>query len=186
MSVRIVQVDAFTSEAFRGNPAAVCVLPRGGDPAWMQRVAREMNLSETAFLARRDGGEYDLRWFTPAVEETADPRKDAHFAGARVGLDYRSRLSATVVHDGLFTANANLTALSDYSVNARSAVSVSLSRRLALRVGLQLLYEGDPAPEDVAVIARAAVLDPDGMPGSGDELFETLVDGGATITLGSG
>ena len=68
MSVRIVQVDAFTSEAFRGNPAAVCVLPRGADSAWMQRVAREMNLSETAFLARRDGGEYDLRWFTPAVE----------------------------------------------------------------------------------------------------------------------
>ena len=124
--------------------------------------------------------------YTSRDEETADPRKDAHFAGARVGLDYRSRLGATVVHDGLFTANANLTALSDYSVNARSAVSVSLSRRLALRVGLQLLYESDPAPEDVAVIARAAVLDPDGMPGSGDELFETLADGGATITLGSG
>ena len=122
--------------------------------------------------------------FTSRDEETYDPEKDARFAGARVGLDYRSRLSATVVHDGLFTVNANLTALSDYSVNARSAVSVSLSRHLALRVGLQLLYENDPAPEEVAVIARAAVLDPDGRPGSGDELYETAPDGGTTVALG--
>ncbi len=68
MRVRIIQVDAFTREPFGGNPAAVCVLPRPADPAWMQRVAREMNLSETAFLVRRESSEYDLRWFTPAVE----------------------------------------------------------------------------------------------------------------------
>ncbi len=68
MSLTIVQVDAFTREPFGGNPAAVCVLPRPADPAWMQRVAREMNLSETAFLVSRGSGEYDLRWFTPAVE----------------------------------------------------------------------------------------------------------------------
>ncbi len=68
MSVTIIQVDAFTGEPFGGNPAAVCVLPRPADGAWMQRVAREMNLSETAFLVGRGAGEYDLRWFTPAVE----------------------------------------------------------------------------------------------------------------------
>ena len=68
MSLTIVQVDAFTREPFRGNPAAVCVLRRPADAAWMQRVAREMNLSETAFLVGRESGEYDLRWFTPAVE----------------------------------------------------------------------------------------------------------------------
>ena len=68
MGLTIVQVDAFTREPFGGNPAAVCVLPRPADPAWMQRVAREMNLSETAFLVDRESGEYDLRWFTPAVE----------------------------------------------------------------------------------------------------------------------
>ena len=68
MSVTIIQVDAFTGEPFGGNPAAVCVLPRPADPAWMQRVAREMNLSETAFLVGRASGGYDLRWFTPAVE----------------------------------------------------------------------------------------------------------------------
>jgi PhzF family phenazine biosynthesis protein len=67
MSLPIVQVDAFTSRPFEGNPAAVCVLPAARDAAWMQNVAREMNLSETAFLVRGESA-YDLRWFTPATE----------------------------------------------------------------------------------------------------------------------
>src|SRR5947209_4818517 len=65
--LRITQVDAFTNRPFAGNPAAVCILPKAAEPAWMQNVAREMNLAETAFLVRRPDG-YDLRWFTPAVE----------------------------------------------------------------------------------------------------------------------
>ena len=68
MAQNITQVDAFTSEPFGGNPAAVCLLPAPADATWMQRVAREMNLSETAFLVRREAGGFDLRWFTPAVE----------------------------------------------------------------------------------------------------------------------
>lgn len=67
MPQRITQVDAFTHKRFTGNPAAVCILAEPADEAWMRDVAREMNLSETAFLLRRDDG-YDLRWFTPAVE----------------------------------------------------------------------------------------------------------------------
>jgi PhzF family phenazine biosynthesis protein len=67
MAVRITQVNAFTNRPFGGNPAAVCVLPEPRPDAWMQDIAREMNLSETAFLMPRNGG-YDLRWFTPAVE----------------------------------------------------------------------------------------------------------------------
>ena len=67
MSLPIVQVDAFTSRPFEGNPAAVCVLPAARDAEWMQNVAREMNLSETAFLVRGESA-YDLRWFTPATE----------------------------------------------------------------------------------------------------------------------
>ena len=68
MRLTVTHVDAFSGEAFGGNPAAVCLLPGPADAAWMQRVSREMNLSETAFLVRRDDGEYDLRWFTPVVE----------------------------------------------------------------------------------------------------------------------
>jgi PhzF family phenazine biosynthesis protein len=67
MSLTVTQVDAFTSEPFKGNPAAVCVLPEEHDPEWMQNVAREMNLAETAFLLPRADG-YGLRWFTPTVE----------------------------------------------------------------------------------------------------------------------
>jgi PhzF family phenazine biosynthesis protein len=67
MGQRIVQVDAFTDTPFRGNPAAVCILDRPASEAWMQAVAREMNLSETAFLHPIEDG-YALRWFTPAVE----------------------------------------------------------------------------------------------------------------------
>lgn len=67
MGLRIVTVDAFTDVPFAGNPAAVCVLPGPRDDAWMKSVAREMNLSETAFLVKQEGG-YSLRWFTPLVE----------------------------------------------------------------------------------------------------------------------
>jgi PhzF family phenazine biosynthesis protein len=67
MAIRIVQVDAFTNRPFAGNPAAVCVLQEPKSDQWMRDVAREMNLSETAFLTPQNGG-YNLRWLTPAVE----------------------------------------------------------------------------------------------------------------------
>ncbi len=67
MGQPILQVDAFTDRPFAGNPAAVCVLPELRDAAWMQRVAADMNLAETAFLARQEDG-FQLRWFTPTVE----------------------------------------------------------------------------------------------------------------------
>jgi PhzF family phenazine biosynthesis protein len=65
--MKIYQVDAFTDKPFMGNPAGVCVLPGPKDDTWMQNVAREMNLSETAFLQQQADG-FRLRWFTPAVE----------------------------------------------------------------------------------------------------------------------
>jgi len=66
--LRLLHIDAFTSQAFRGNPAAVCLLDAERDADWMQNVAAEMNLSETAFVLRREDGDHSLRWFTPAVE----------------------------------------------------------------------------------------------------------------------
>ncbi len=67
MGIKIYQVDAFTDKPFRGNPAAVCILNEPRTKEWMQNVAREMNLSETAFLIKQKGG-FNLRWFTPKVE----------------------------------------------------------------------------------------------------------------------
>ena len=63
----ISQIDAFADRPFTGNPAAVCMPADSRSDEWMQLVAREMNLSETAYLTRRDDG-FGLRWFTPAVE----------------------------------------------------------------------------------------------------------------------
>jgi PhzF family phenazine biosynthesis protein len=68
MSQSIYIVDAFTSHPYQGNPAAVCLLEQAADAAWMQSVATEMNLSDTAFLYPKGDGEWDLRWFTPRVE----------------------------------------------------------------------------------------------------------------------
>jgi len=67
MGLTIYQVDAFTDRPFAGNPAAVCLLPAPKDDGWMQHLAQEMNLSETAFLLWQKDG-FNLRWFTPSVE----------------------------------------------------------------------------------------------------------------------
>ncbi len=65
--MKIYQIDAFTGAPFAGNPAGVCILEQPASEDWMRAVAREMNLSETAFLVPLDDG-YNLRWFTPKVE----------------------------------------------------------------------------------------------------------------------
>jgi PhzF family phenazine biosynthesis protein len=63
----LYQIDAFTDEPFKGNPAAVCLVERQTKVTWMKAVAREMNLSETAFVSPARGG-WHLRWFTPKQE----------------------------------------------------------------------------------------------------------------------
>src|SRR5450759_542313 len=85
MKIPIYQVDAFTREAFAGNPAAVCPLEEWLDDETLAAIAAENNLSETAFFVRR-GGRYDLRWFTPETE--VDLCGHATLASARVILDY--------------------------------------------------------------------------------------------------
>ncbi len=101
MTIPLFHVDAFTDKAFSGNPAAVCLLPEGSAPpdAWMQGVAREMNLSETAFLRKEDGG-WQLRWFTPAAEvdlcghatlASAHVLWEAGFAEEGSTLDFETR-----------------------------------------------------------------------------------------------
>src|SRR5436309_940090 len=65
--MRLFQVDAFADSVFAGNPAAVCLLADPAEARWMQSVASEMNLSETAFVEPQAAG-YGLRWFTPVAE----------------------------------------------------------------------------------------------------------------------
>ena len=87
MSWVIYQVDAFADRPFSGNPAGVCILERAAPERWMQAVAAEMNVAETAFLVRRDDGAFDLRWFTPSIE--VDLCGHATLASAHVLWDER-------------------------------------------------------------------------------------------------
>ena len=97
-------VDAFTDEPFAGNPAAVAVLERFPPENRMQAIAREMHLSETAFVVPRDDTEYDLRWFTPLVEVDLCGHAtlaSAHVVGGAVAFHTRSgRLACSESDDG--------------------------------------------------------------------------------------
>jgi len=83
--VRIYGVDAFTDKPFTGNPAAVVALSGEKPAGWLQALAGEMNLSETAFVLPRNNAEYGLRWFTPTTE--VDLCGHATLAAARVLFD---------------------------------------------------------------------------------------------------
>ena len=90
MKIQIFQVDAFTNETFKGNPAAVCPLDNWLPDDLMQKIAAENNLSETAFFVKK-GNVFEIRWFTPTVE--VDLCGHATLAAAHVlfnHLDYKS------------------------------------------------------------------------------------------------
>ncbi|MGH7145738.1 MAG: PhzF family phenazine biosynthesis protein [Planctomycetota bacterium] len=67
MKLALFIVDAFTEQPYAGNPAGVVLMPSARDPHWMQEIATELNLSETAFVIAAEGG-YRLQWFTPKME----------------------------------------------------------------------------------------------------------------------
>ena len=93
MTLELTVVDAFTDQAFRGNPAAVAVVGQFPDEERMQQVAREMALSETAFCVPRPDGDHDLRWFTPEVEVDLCGHATlatAHVLGGRARFHTRS------------------------------------------------------------------------------------------------
>jgi len=95
VKTEIHQIDAFSRQPFGGNPAAVTLLPEYPDDEWMQQVAAEMNLSETAFLRPRDDG-FDLRWFTPEVEVELCGHAtlaSAHFLWERDLVDLSTEIS---------------------------------------------------------------------------------------------
>lgn len=95
MSVPLFVVDAFTDVAFAGNPAAVCLLQAWGPERWLQAVAREMNLAETAFLVPNARG-FELRWFTPKVE--VDLCGHATLAAAHVLWQTERVPSSSAIH----------------------------------------------------------------------------------------
>lgn len=103
MTHTLYQVDAFTSQPFKGNPAAVCVLQGPVSARWMQSLAAEMNLSETAYLHPEKDG-WRLRWFTPTTE--VDLCGHATLASARVLFDLHPDLIAKGIE--FFTRSGSL------------------------------------------------------------------------------
>jgi PhzF family phenazine biosynthesis protein len=143
MSLDLYQVDAFTDRPFGGNPAAVCLLPEPRDAEWMQNVAREMNLSETAFLRPADEGGWHLRWFTPAIE--VELCGHATLASAHV-LWESGRLPAAEAArfhtlSGLLTAERREGTI-ELDFPARSATEVEPPTGLAAALGITPRFVG--------------------------------------------
>jgi PhzF family phenazine biosynthesis protein len=143
MTVTIVQVDAFTSEAFAGNPAGVCVLPEPRDARWMQLVAREMAISETAFLHAIDDG-YSLRWFTPVVE--VDLCGHATLASAHVLLESGKVASGSAVRfhtrSGVLTAASSGDGWIELNFPATPDEKITIPAGLADAMGAHPRYVG--------------------------------------------
>lgn len=137
----LVQVDAFSRDPFGGNPAAVVVLEGPRPAAWLQAVAAEMNLSETAFLLRRSDGHFDLRWFTPAVEVTLCGH--ATLASAYVLWSTgRAATSAPIVFEtlsGALTARAEADGSITLNLPARPVAPATLPDGIAAALGIEPL-----------------------------------------------
>jgi PhzF family phenazine biosynthesis protein len=158
MSVRFTQVDAFTAEPFRGNPAAVVVLPRWPADAWMQAVATEMNLSATGFPVARDGG-FALRWFTPSTEIALCGH--ATLASARVlwelGLAPASSPLLFDTQSGTLTATAKDDWI-EIDLPATPPYEAAAPEGLAAALGVTPLWTGRSRFDVVAVVADEATV----------------------------
>jgi PhzF family phenazine biosynthesis protein len=158
MAVRIVQVDAFTAKPFAGNPAAVCVLADAPSEAWMRDVAREMNLSETAFLHPENGG-YRLRWLTPAIE--VDLCGHATLASAHVLWEDGHILADAEVRfhtrSGLLTCRRNGGWI-EMNFPAKRAEPAEAPPQLADALGAELLHVGRNQFDYLVEVADEAAL----------------------------
>lgn len=158
MPVRIIQVDAFTSRPFAGNPAAVCVLPSAPDEQWMRDVAREMNLSETAFLHPENGG-YRWRWLTPAVE--VDLCGHATLASAHVlweeGHVPEDAEARFHTRSGLLTCKRNDNWI-EMNFPSKLAELAEAPAEMAEAIGADLIYVGRNQFDYLVEVADEATL----------------------------
>jgi len=123
--------------------------------------------------------------FNDRLEETPDPEKDERFAGVRFDWDYLNDWGKVTTYENDFTFNMSIKDPTDYWLDMTNAISVHVSEHLSLKVSLQWLYNNEPGLEDVDAVARVDLVDPDGIPGSGDELFVTVDSGGTVVELGT-
>jgi putative salt-induced outer membrane protein YdiY len=122
--------------------------------------------------------------YTVRAEETPDPLKDDRFLGGRLDSDLKWKLLETTTFENDTNYNVSFKDRGDYTVNMINSISVKMNSWLSLKLSHTILYNSEPALEDVDVVVRVVVIDPDGIPSSGDEFFETVAEGGAEITVG--
>ena len=160
----IYTVDAFTDKPFAGNPAGVCILDKPADEAWMQNVAMEMNLAETAFLYPVSDG-YNLRWFTPTVE--VDLCGHATLASAHIlyqlGIVPADQPIRFQSRSGLLLAEKRGEWI-ELNFPATPAVQLSAPDGLVAALGVEALWVGQSKFDylvEVASEAEVRELDPD-------------------------
>jgi PhzF family phenazine biosynthesis protein len=157
--MRIRIVDAFTDRPFAGNPAAVLLLPEGPWPeeAWMQQVAAEMNLSETAFVRPLPGAgrpdTWGLRWFTPSLEVDLCGHATLAVSHLLRTLGGTSDLLRFETRSGVLTA----------ALRADGAITLDFPANPPQEI---------PVPEDIAAILGAAVRSAYATGALGDLLVE--------------
>ena len=124
--------------------------------------------------------------YTDREEETPDPLKDDTFPGARLSWYFMTQFgkNKTMTYDNDWDFTMSVKDTSDFSTNMIQSFAVKMTTHLSLKVSLQWQYNNEPALEDIDVVARVVIVDPDGTPGTGDEFFETVDSGGAEIVLG--
>ncbi len=146
MTQTIYQVDSFTNVPFAGNPAGVCILPEPRDDEWMQNVAKEMNLSETAFLVKQDEGyhSYSLRWFTPAAE--VDLCGHATLASAHIlwetGTLAAGQQARFHTRSGLLTADKRAAGWIEMDFPSKPEEPADAPAGLAEALGVEPVYVG--------------------------------------------
>lgn len=158
MSTTLYVVDAFTETPFTGNPAAVCLLEAPRDESWMKLVARELNLSETAFLHPIEGG-YSLRWFTPAVEVALC----GHATLASAFTLWKTGVLAPETEARFFTKSGWLTCRrvrQEISMDfpAKAVTACDAPAGLAEALGCPLLFVGLNGMDYLVEVADAATL----------------------------
>lgn len=161
-SISYVVIDAFTDRPFRGNPAAVCLLEEERDTEWMQTVAAEFNLSQTAFLRRRenayqnenaldnDAEEFELRWFTPVTE--VDLCGHATLASAHF------LFSSSLVNHNLVlfhTRSGELTALKIEGFNREGKSFGSKTERFSIELNFPQVSVFDCDSSDIPLLSNS-------------------------------
>ncbi|HPA73467.1 MAG TPA: PhzF family phenazine biosynthesis isomerase [Spirochaetota bacterium] len=181
MGLELFQIDAFTERPFSGNPAGVCLLPGPADDGWMQNVARELHLPETAFVSKEGDG-FRLRWFSPAAE--VDLCGHATLAAAHA-LRERGMAGPSAVRfytrSGILTVNyRGDTIAMDFP--AEPAAWVELPSIIVNATGLMPLYCGRNRMDYVVEAASAETvraLNPD------FRILQTLKTRGVIVTAAS-